>query len=145
MTVPPPQARRHPRFSVDVEAVVHTAGGEAFSARTRDLSRSGICLITTRALVVNEPLLIELVLAFGDDAFSEPLRLESRVVWSTPIGTAFQVGAMFEELDVEAVEFLEMFLRYLDGSMVPHGQPVDDSDDRDDTPPPDIKDDPFRS
>jgi hypothetical protein len=144
MSVPPQQNRRHRRFAVDVEAVVHTASGPAFSARTRDLSRSGICLITSTGLAVNQPLLVELVLAFGDNAFSEPLRLESHVVWCTAIGASYQVGAMFEELDIEAVEFLEMFLRYLDGSLVPHGQQPDD-DERDDTPPPDIKDDPFRS
>jgi hypothetical protein len=145
MAPPKEETRRHRRFNVDVEAVVHAARGRNFSAHTRDLSRSGICLITSSSLTGNERVLVELVLAFGDNAFSEPLRLEARVVWCTAIGASFQVGAMFEELGDENSEFLEMFLRYLDGSLAPHGQqqePADEDDDEDTSP--DVKDDPFR-
>ena len=146
MTPPPPETRRHKRFAVDVEAVVQARSG-SFTARTRDLSRSGICLITSQALSGSEWVVIELVLAFGENTFSEPLRLDARVVWCTPIGSSFQVGAMFNTLSEENTDFLEMFLRYLDGSMTPRGQaaPSDEDDpDRDPTPPPDVKDDPFR-
>lgn len=147
MTTPPKETRRHKRFTVDVEAVVH-ASNRHIGARTRDLSRSGICLITASALQGNEPVLIELVLAFGDNAFSEPLRLEAHVVWCTPIGQSFQVGAMFDELTTDNTEFLEMFLRYLDGSLAPRGvaggDAAEEEEPREDTPPPDIKDDPFR-
>ena len=145
MSAPPPKdTRRHRRFHVDVEAVVHATEGDTFTARTRDLSHSGICLITSSALPGNTWVVIELVLAFSDNAFSEPLRLDARVVWCTPIGDSFQVGAMFSELTQENTEFLDMFLRYLDGSMAPRGQDSDEDDDREDTPPPDVKDDPFR-
>jgi hypothetical protein len=137
----PEDTRRHKRFAVDVEAVVHAVVGN-FAARTRDLSRSGICLITSSALKGNEWLVIELVLAFGENTFSEPLRLDARVVWCTPIGSSFQVGAMFNSLSEENADFLDMFLRYLDGSMTPRGQAADEDEDRD--PPPDVKDDPFR-
>jgi len=136
--------RRHKRFAVDVEAVVHAFGGN-FAARTRDVSKSGICLITPSALKGNEWVAIELVLAFGDNAFSEPLRLDARVVWCTHIGNSYQVGAMFNVLSDENADFLDMFLRYLDGSLTPQGQTAtatDDEEDRD--PPPDVKDDPFR-
>jgi hypothetical protein len=135
-------SRQHRRFNVDVEAVVHATGRDVH-ARTRDLSRSGICLITDSALQGNEWVGIELVLAFGENTFSEPLRLDARVVWCTPIGTSFQVGAMFSELSDEHAEFLDMFLRYLDGSMAPRGQQPSDDDDEGETSP-DIKDDPFR-
>jgi hypothetical protein len=145
MSGPPGKdTRRHRRFNVDVEAVVHASGGETFTARTRDLSHSGICLITTSAVPGNTWVVIELVLAFGDNAFSEPLRLDARVVWCTPIGASFQVGAMFSELTQEHADFLDMFLRYLDGSLAPRGHESDEEDDREDTPPPDVKDDPFR-
>ena len=145
MSGPPGKdTRRHRRFNVDVEAVVHASAGNTFTARTRDLSHSGICLITTSALPGNSWVVIELVLAFGDNAFSEPLRLDARVVWCTPIGASFQVGAMFSELTQEHAEFLDMFLRYLDGSLAPRGHEGDEEDDREDTPPPDVKDDPFR-
>ena len=136
--------RRHKRFAVDVEAVVH-ASGDNFAARTRDLSRSGICLITSSALKVNEWVVIELVLAFGENTFSEPLRLDARVVWCTSIGQSFQVGAMFSELSDEHAEFLEMFLRFLDGSLAPRGGATQEEGwEEETTPPPDIKDDPFR-
>ena len=143
MTPPPPETRRHKRFAVDVEAVVH-ASGENFAARTRDLSKSGICLITSKALKGGEWVVIELVLAFGENTFSEPLRLDARVVWCTAIGSSFQVGAMFNVLPHENADFLDMFLRYLDGSMTPRGKAEEDDEDRDPTPPPDVKDDPFR-
>jgi hypothetical protein len=140
---PPQDTRRHKRFAVDVEAVVHASTGN-FVARTRDLSRSGICLITTSSLKGNEWVVIELVLAFGENTFSEPLRLDARVVWCTPIGSSFQVGAMFNLLSDENSEFLDMFLRYLDGSLTPRGQAADEDDERERTPTPDEKDDPFR-
>src|SRR5256885_4373103 len=118
---PVKNSRRHPRFQVDVEAMVQTARGERLTARTRDLSRSGICVITYTALECGQPLSVELVLAFGDNAFSEPLRLEAHVVWCTTIAGHYQVGAMFDRLTAEHNEFLEMFLRFLDGSLTPKG------------------------
>jgi hypothetical protein len=137
----PEDTRKHKRFAVDVEAVVHAVGNN-FVARTRDLSKSGICLITSSALKGNEWVVIELVLAFGENAFSEPLRLDARVVWCTGIGGAFQVGAMFNTLSDENADFLDMFLRYLDGSLTPRGQAAEE--DEEGEPPPDVKDDPFR-
>ena len=137
--------RKHKRFAVDVEAVVHAVGGN-FAARTRDLSKSGICLITSSGLKGNEWVVVELVLSFGENTFSEPLRLDARVVWCTAIGASFQVGAMFNELSDEHAEFLDMFLRYLDGSLTPRGQAAaEEEEEHEKTPPPDVKDDPFRS
>ena len=121
MSAPPKDTRRHPRFHVDVEAVVHATRGRNFSARTRDLSRSGICLVTSAAIQKGEPVVVELVLAFGNNAFSEPLHLEARVVWCTAIDRSFQVGAMFTALSDEHADFLDMFLRYLDGTLAPGG------------------------
>jgi hypothetical protein len=150
MTPPGKDTRRHPRFSVDVEALVHASNGRNLPARTRDLSRSGICLITSTALKGGEPVVIELVLAFGENAFSEPLRLEARVVWCTAIGQSFQVGAMFTALSDDDEQFLEMFLRYLDGSLTPAelagagGGGSEEWEEKEPTPPPDVKDDPFR-
>jgi hypothetical protein len=138
--------RRHPRFNVDVEAVLQIPGGERVAARTRDLSRSGICIITTTRLRPAEPLRVELVLAFGDNAFSEPLRLDAHVVWCTAIAGQYQVGAMFDRLTAEHHEFLDMFLHFLDGTLAPSGVTPIDGDTWDDEPtlPPDVKDDPFR-
>ena len=146
--------RRHPRFQVDVQATVRTADGRKLLARTRDLSRSGICLITTEALGSGARLGVELVLLLGPTSTSEPLPLNARVVWCTAIAGAFQVGAMFDRVSGREAAFLDMFLRYLDGSILPAGAEMDSVDDVEElleaeeesgTPVPDIKDDPFRS
>lgn len=112
-------SRRHPRFSVDVDARVSLASGQRVAARTRDVSRAGICLIGASAVPVGSALSLELVLAFGDNAFSEPLALSARVVWCTPIGQSFQIGVMFDELTEDQDNFLDMFLQFLDGTLGP--------------------------
>jgi len=142
--------RRHPRFSVDVQANVRTSDGRKLPARTRDLSRSGMCLITTNSLAQRDELLIDLILLFGPSSASEPLPLRARVVWCTPISQAFQVGAMFEKLSKTEQSFLDMFLRYLDGSILPAGAEVQsvgeptESEAHPAETPPEVKDDPFR-
>jgi hypothetical protein len=139
--------RRHPRFTVDVQANVRTSDGRKLPARTRDISRAGMCLITTHPLAPREELLIDLILLIGPSSTSEPLPLRARVVWCTPISQAFQIGAMFEMLSRKEHSFLEMFLRYLDGSILPAGAEMDSLDAEESAPretAPEIKDDPFR-
>ena len=154
MREPNENLRRHPRFHVDVQANVRTVDGRKLAARTRDLSRSGICLIATEDLGSGVNLGIELVLLLGPTSSSEPLLLRARVVWCTAIGGAYQIGAMFDGISAKEAAFLDMFLRYLDGTILPAGaemEAVEDSEksqaveDDSRTPPPDVKDDPFRS
>jgi hypothetical protein len=146
-------ARRHPRFQVDVQAAVHTSDGRRLLARTRDLSRSGICLITSQALPSGERLTVELVLLIGSNSESEPLPLRARVVWCTAIARSFQIGAMFDSLSPKESGFLDMFLRYLDGTLLPAGAEMesmegtavcDESETESPSTSPDDKDDPFR-
>jgi len=145
--------RRHPRFPVDVQASIRTGDGRRLSARTRDLSRAGICLITHQALPSGENLQVELVLLIGTTSESEPLPLRARVVWCTAIAGSFQIGAMFHGLSPKESGFLELFLRYLDGSILPAGAEMEGADNTDTDeqsasaakkPSPDDKDDPFR-
>jgi hypothetical protein len=121
MTGSTEELRRHPRVSVDVQANIHTADGRKLMARTRDLSRSGMCIITTAALSPGEELRIQLVLLLGASSTSEPLALRARVVWCTAISGAFQVGAKFDRVSPKEASFLDMFMRYLDGSILPAG------------------------
>lgn len=155
MSEPGDKQRRYPRFQVDVQATVRTADGRKLLARTRDLSRSGICLVTNEELHPGVRLSVDLVLLLGPTSASEPLPLHARVVWCTAIAGAFQVGAMFDNISGREGAFLDMFLRYLDGSLLPAGAEmdvdvVDDAEslseqgDEPRTPTPDIKDDPFR-
>jgi hypothetical protein len=154
MREPSENLRRYPRFQVDVQANVRTVDGRKLIARTRDLSRSGICLVTTEDLGSGANLGIELVLLLGPTSSSEPLPLRARVVWCTPIGGAYQIGAMFDGISTKEAAFLDMFLRYLDGTILPAGAEMEAIEDveksqavEDDgrTPSPDVKDDPFRS
>jgi hypothetical protein len=150
---PSENLRRHPRFTVDVQANVSTVDGRKLIARTRDLSRSGICLITSEDLGFGANLGIELVLLLGPSSSSEPLPLRARVVWCTAIADAYQIGAMFDGLSEKEASFLDMFLRYLDGTILPAGaemEAIEDGEEaqageREGTPSPDVKDDPFRS
>jgi hypothetical protein len=147
------ELRRYPRVTVDVQATVQTVDGRKLIARTRDLSRSGICIVTTAALASGEKLLIELVLLLGSGSSSEPLALRARVVWCTAIAGAFQVGAVFDGLTGKESAFLDMFLRYLDGSILPAGAEMEVVVDGEEEPSagarsepssPDVKDDPFK-
>lgn len=147
MSSPEGDNRRHPRFSVDIEATVTLPEGDTVKARTRDLSQTGICLISEQALPGGAPVSIDLVLSFGNNAFSEPLRVDARVVWCTNIAGTYQVGAMFDELTDEQDGFLEMFLHFLDGTLAPKGV-AGAEDERPEPEPepesPEDKDDPFK-
>lgn len=138
------EARKHPRFSVDVEATVKRGGTKDFKARTRDLSLTGICLISGAPMNVGGVETVSLVLAFGHGAYSEPLVLPARVVWCTRIGASYQVGAMFEDVTDEQDSYLDMFLQFLDGTLSPRGAESADFDDETPAPEPNDLDDPFR-
>jgi hypothetical protein len=116
------ETRQHPRFTVDIAAIVHRPEGVRIPARTRDVSQSGICLISGPGLVAGEVVVIELALAFGENTYSEPLHLNAHLVWCTPIGSDYQVGAKFDGLTEEQTNYLEMFLHFLDGTLAPRGR-----------------------
>jgi hypothetical protein len=117
--------RQHRRFAVDVEATLGTGDGRQ-KARTRDISRVGICLIATQPINPGTLVPLELVLAFGDDAYSEPLSLTARIVWCTQLEGSYQLGAMFDEVTDQQDGFLDMFLQYLGDAMSPDGEDADD-------------------
>ena len=138
-------ARRHPRFNVDVEATIKRSTGD-FKARARDLSLTGICLVSSAPLPVGSIETISLVLAFGQGAYSEPLGLPARVVWCTRIGQSYQVGAMFHDVTDEQDSYLDMFLQFLDGTLTPRGAESGDRDEEErPSPAAEDPDNPFRS
>ena len=105
--------RRHPRFAVQIDAVVTTARGETLPATTKDMSHGGICLLCPVEVRPGESLELSLSLTLGASAFSESIKVPARIVWCTPQGANFQVGAMFGNIDDSIHGFLEMFLRFL--------------------------------
>ena len=63
---------------------METDKGKRIPARARDVSRTGVCLIIAEQTPAGSSVTVELVLSFGDQRFSAPLRLKTNVVWCTP-------------------------------------------------------------
>jgi PilZ domain len=131
-----PIRRQHPRFNVDVKVSVSIAN-ENLAARTRDISRAGLCLIATQPIARETEVALEMVLTFGDDGVSEPLSILGRVAWCTALFGSYQVGVKFVKVDSERGKYLDMFVGFLDGTLAPgglfseedSGHPIADPDD----------------
>ena len=108
--------RAHPRFAVDIQVSV-SSDSQSVSAHTRDISRSGLCLVSTQGLAKEKEIGLELVLTFGEGGLSEPLHMRGKVVWCTAMFGHHQIGVKFLEPDEEQVRNLDMFLGFLDGSL----------------------------
>ncbi len=140
----PVEPRRHPRYAVDVDATLVLSDERSLKTRTRDISRNGLCLIAAETVTPGDTARVQLVLSFGNNAFSEPLVLPVRIVWCTKIADAFQVGAMFDQVSEEQDGFLEMFLHFLDGTLTPSGVHLADEETAAAAASPEDKDNPFR-
>lgn len=112
--------RQHQRFNVDVQVSVSVAN-ESFAARTRDISRAGLCLIATQPIARETEVSLEMVLTFGDDGVSEPLSILGRVAWCTALFGSYQIGVKFVKIDDERAKYLDMFVGFLDGTLAPGG------------------------
>ena len=112
--------RQHPRFNVDVQVSVKV-DNESLAARTRDMSRAGLCLIATQPIPRETEVSLEMVLTFGDDGVSEPLSILGRVAWCTALFGSYQVGVKFVKVDDQRAKYLDMFVGFLDGTLAPGG------------------------
>ena len=110
--------RQHPRYNVDIQVSVSVASAK-FDARTRDMSRAGLCLVATQPIARETEISLELVLTFGDDGVSEPLQLLGRVAWCTSLFGAYQIGVKFVKVDDDRARYLDMFVGFLDGTLAP--------------------------
>jgi hypothetical protein len=119
--------RQYPRYNVDLK-VTASLGKDKFAARTRDISRAGICLVGMRPLDRDTEITLDLVLTFGNDGASEPLRLLGRVAWCTAMFGAYQIGIKFVKVDQERARYLDMFVGFLDGTLAPGPAGSDDED-----------------
>ena len=120
--------REHARYAHEAEVTFHV-GDKTYQGRTQNVSRGGVCANVAEAIAVGIDVDVDLVLAFSDDAQSDPLRLPARVVWCTSVDEGHQVGILFRPLDAERAEYVTLFLRYLDDSRVeraPRNLAVDD-------------------
>ena len=137
----PQDARRELRKAIDVNVTVSVAG-RVVDARTRDISRSGLCLVSGAEIPRDTDIELQLVLSLGSQEMSEPFLVGGRSVWCTALFGKYQVGVIFADLDDEQLRFLDLFMRFIDGDVRPAGyEPGPDPG-----PPerPEDKDDPFR-
>jgi PilZ domain-containing protein len=128
MTAAAPTRRQHQRFNVDVQVSV-SIDRQNFAARTRDISRAGLCLIATQPIARDTEVALEMVLTFGDDGVSEPLSIFGRVAWCTALFGSYQIGVKFVKVDGQRGKYLDMFVGFLDGTLAPGGlfSEVDDT------------------
>ena len=107
------ETRAHPRFAVEVDAEVRLVD-RVIPARTRNVSRGGICFVTREAIPLGTEVVLNMALVFDEQTFSEPLLVRSRIVWCTDLGGGrWQVGTTFFGLTQDNRAYLDMFLRYL--------------------------------
>jgi Tfp pilus assembly protein PilZ len=107
------ESRAHPRYALEVDAEIRTSTG-VIPARTKDVSRGGLCCTTRNPLALGQDVSLNLSLVFDEQTFSEPLLVRARVVWCTGLGEGrWQIGTTFLGLTAENRAYLEMFLRYL--------------------------------
>lgn len=113
-----PIRREHPRFNVDIQVAVTVADAK-FEARTRDMSRAGVCLVADHPIAREKEISLELVLTFGEAGTSEPLKMIGRVAWCTALFGAYQIGVKFVKVDEDRARYLNMFVGFLDGTLAP--------------------------
>lgn len=120
--------REHPRYAHEAAVTLHV-GKKAYDGHTRNVSRGGLCADLTDPIALGTDVMVDLSLVFDEDTQSEPVRLAARVVWCTTVNDGHQVGVSFKPLTAQQLEFLTLFLRYLDDSRTetaPREQTLDD-------------------
>ena len=105
--------RLHPRYAHEAAITLLTPGQEV-SGRTSNVSRGGLCATLPEEIAIGTEIQIDIQLVFENERRSEALRLPARIAWCTSIDEGHQIGAQFLPLDSETVEYLTIFLRYLD-------------------------------
>lgn len=109
--------RQAPRYALEIDCLILGDDPEdTLRARTRNLSRSGISCQVGQPLDAGAHVILDLALSFGNDEFSEPVRLPATVMWCTQVTeTTWQLGLRFGTLGPDLRRFLDLFIAYLDG------------------------------
>jgi hypothetical protein len=107
-----PSEREHPRYAHEA-AVTFVAGTSRSEGRTNNVSRGGLSANIADPIPPGMNVEIDIVLVFDEDTQSEALRLPARVAWCTTVDEGYQVGVSWRGLDAEKVEYLTLFLKYL--------------------------------
>jgi hypothetical protein len=110
------ESRRAKRYDVEVAAEV-TINREVLQSQTKNLSESGVCLVTRRQLVEGSRLLLNLFLVVEgiEDATSPSIDLTAEVIWAAPSSeNEFLAGCQFSDISSKQAETLKSFLRQLE-------------------------------
>jgi hypothetical protein len=110
------ESRRAKRYDVEVAAEV-TCGREALQSMTKNLSESGVCLVTAAQLNEGAKLDLSLFLVVDgiEDATSPSIDLKAEVIWAAPASeNEFLAGCQFTSPSTKQVETLRSFLKQLE-------------------------------
>jgi hypothetical protein len=105
--------RVHPRYALEIDAELTTKSG-VVTARTRNISIGGLCILLEPAPELDTPVSVKLALVFPDQELSEAITLQGTIVWCTKLNGRHQVGVKFVELNADTKHFLDLFIKYLE-------------------------------
>lgn len=115
--VPPAERRENPRFACDLEVTVEADGQSSTAGRAADISFSGLCLTAGSGISPGTQVILRVSLVL-DRAHSDSLPLRGTVVWCTPLGDRFQLGARFDpDMDDSTWTKLDILIRFLTGEL----------------------------
>jgi hypothetical protein len=106
--------RREPRYNVSWRARVELPGGQAMDARVRDISESGVGLMTDFAL----PAMSTVQLTIGVPDLHDPTRVLAvpgtlKVMFVVMQGHNFRLGGVWANIGPAAQQFLHQWVRKL--------------------------------
>lgn len=107
------QDRDTRRHAIGVNVEISGEESVIQQGRTTNISRGGLCVELDVAVDSGTECTVSMALVFSEDSFSEPLKLNARVVWCTPVDEKFQVGLSFQPNDARKKD-IDMFLRFLE-------------------------------
>lgn len=110
------ESRRAKRYDIQAAAEV-TASREVLQSQTKNLSESGVCLVTNSILQEGQKIQISLFLVVDgiEDATSPSIDLKADVVWAAPSSEReFLAGCQFTDMSKKQLETLKSFLRQLE-------------------------------
>lgn len=108
--------RAFPRYAYEAEIRIRWGTVELMGV-SQNLSRGGLAAMVFSQIPAREAVVISMRLRFPEGETSEALSLPARVVWCTGLDDKYQVGVAFQPLDAKQSQFLEVFLRMLNGEV----------------------------
>ncbi len=109
----PPQTRQQQRCAWALRCELQAADGKLQTAVTKDLSRSGLSLVVAQPVAISTAVGLKVAALFSDRSSSAPLRLEATIIWCTPVGEGYQLGAKFARISEELQRQVEMLMNML--------------------------------